>query len=58
MPRKKQVKIFNQVKWSIAKAVKTADIDVEKWLETHSARESYFFGEDEVGRNVYNLDTV
>ena len=58
MPRKKQVKIFDQNKWAVAKAVKTADMDVEKWLETHSARESYFFGEDEVRRDVYNLDTA
>ena len=58
MPRKKQVKIFDQNKWTVAKAVKTVDMDVEKWLETHSARESYFFGEDEVRRNVYNLDTA
>ena len=55
MPRKKQVKIFDQAKWSIAKAVKTSDVDVDKWLETHTGRESYFFGEDEVGRNVYTL---
>ena len=58
MPRKKQVKIFDQNKWSVAKAVKTTDMDVDKWLETHSGRESYFFGEDEVRRNVYNLDTA
>ena len=49
------MKIFNQIKWSIAKAVKTVDIDVDKWLETHSGRESYFFGEDEVGKNFYTL---
>ena len=58
MPRKKQIKIFDQNKWTVAKAVKTMDIDVDKWLETHSGRESYFFGEDEVRRNVYNLDTA
>ncbi len=48
MPRKKQMQIFDQSQWNIAKAVRTAEIDIDKWMEHHSTRDSYFFGEDEV----------
>ena len=48
MPRKKQMQIFDQSQWNIAKAVRTAEIDIDKWMEPYSTRDSYFFGEDEV----------
>ena len=48
LTRKKQAQIFDQDVWTIADDVKTGNIDVNKWLETHSARDIYFFGDDEV----------
>ena len=48
LTRKKQALIFDQNAWVIADDVKTGNINFNKWLQTHSARDNYFFGEDEV----------
>ena len=48
MTREKQIQIFDQTLWHIAKDIKTVNIDVDKWFQTTNSRNTYFFGEDEV----------
>ena len=48
LTRKKQAQIFDPNVWTFADEVKTGDINVNKWIETHSARDIYFSGDDEV----------
>ena len=48
LTREKQAQIFDQDVWTIADDVKTGNINVNRWLQTHSARDNYFFGDDEV----------
>ena len=52
LPRKKQMRVFDMDEWTIAKDIKIEDIDLDKWLEGQSARDSYFFGKDEVRKNL------
>ena len=55
LTRKKQAQIFDPNVWTFADEIKTGDINVNKWLQTHSARDIYFFGDDEVRGKITKI---